>query len=185
MKADRSGNDLSDTVMGKITSVYGVKGWVKVFSYTQPKENLRSYRSWMIERGKERREVSVLECKAHGNGLVARIEGINDREAARGLSDFLIKVSKDQLPDLESGEYYWHQLEGLFVYSSADKDADGVLLGRVDHMMETGSNDVMVVKACKDSLDKKERLIPYLEDQVVKTVDLSEGTITVDWDPEF
>jgi 16S rRNA processing protein RimM len=91
------------------------------------------------------------------------------------------------LPDLPSGDYYWHQLQGLNVYAIEDSDdGDGkILLGQVDHLIETGSNDVLVVRKCKGSLDGKERLIPYLPDQVVLAVDLESGTIEVDWDPEF
>lgn len=175
----------ADTVMGKITSVYGVKGWVKVFSYTQPKENLKIYPEWKIERGGAVKHLKVLDCKAHGNGLVARLEGVSDREAARALSDYLITVPKESLPELEHGDYYWHQLEGLQVYTIESELQSQVLLGKVKHMMETGSNDVLVIKPCKGSIDKKERLVPYLVDQVVKTVDLEDGKIVVDWDPEF
>lgn len=167
------------TVMGKITSVYGVKGWVKVFSYTQPKENLCKYKRWTIERSGEKREVSVVS-KVHGKGLVAQIDGCSDRELAQNYCDFLITIPTEELPELTPGEYYWHQLEGLQV-----KTVQGELLGKVSHLMETGSNDVLVVRKCSGSIDGKERLIPYLPDDVVKTIDLSEGFVEVDWDPEF
>lgn len=170
----------SRTVMGKITSVYGVKGWVKVFSYTQPKENICRYKTWTIQRGKEQRVIEVLECKPHGNGLVARLKGCNDREQARTYSDFLIKIEKEKLPELAEGDYYWHQLEGLDV-----SVPDVGLLGKVSHLMETGSNDVLVIKPCDGSMDDRERLVPYLVDQVVKSVSLDEKQIIVDWDPEF
>ena len=62
---------------------------------------------------------------------------------------------------------------------------EGVKLGRVDHLIETGSNDVLIVKPTPDSMDDKERLIPYLPDQVIKSVNLESGLLTVDWDPEF
>lgn len=168
------------TVMGKITSVYGVKGWVKVFSYTQPKENIAKYPVWILEQNGKTREIDVLACKAHGNGLVAQLKGYTDREQARLLADTLVRVPTKQLPDLEAGDYYWHQLEGLEVHTTS-----GELLGKVGHMMETGANDVMVVKPCAGSMDRKERLIPYLVDQVVVSVDLDAGKIRVDWDTEF
>lgn len=167
------------TVMGKITSVYGVKGWVKVLSYTQPRENLCKYKQWTLEQAGKKRVVSV-KTKVHGKGLVAQIDGCDDRELAKQYCDSLITVSKDELPALSSGEFYWHQLEGLLV-----KTSTGELLGKVSHLMETGSNDVLVVRKCNGSIDGKERLIPYLPDDVVKNVDLSEGLIEVDWDPEF
>lgn len=167
------------TVMGKITSVYGVKGWVKVHSYTQPKENLCKYKHWNIERDGEKRSVNV-KSKAHGKGLIAHIEGCDDRNLAQNYCGYLITVPKDELPDLEPGEFYWHQLEGLEV-----RLANGDLLGKVSHLMETGSNDVLVVRKCRGSIDGKERLIPYLPDSVVKNIDLGKGLIEVDWDPEF
>lgn len=173
------------TVMGKITSVYGVKGWVKVYSYTQPKENISQYKNWVLEGGERSGLVKILSCKAHGNGLIAQIAGCSDRDEAKAYTGSLITVSSEELPELPEGEYYWHQLQGLKVYVLSDDGSTRVLLGRISHLIETGSNDVIVVKKCKDSLDAKERLIPYLPDQVVKSIDLELGEMLVDWDPEF
>lgn len=170
----------AETIMGKVTSVYGVKGWVKVFSYTQPKENLLKYKIWSLRKQGREQVVKVLSSKVHGNGLVAQIEGYNDRDQAKLLADSLISITVDQLPELEGDDFYWHQLEGLQVSTVA-----GQLLGKVHHMMETGSNDVLVVRKCSGSLDGKERLIPYLPEQVVVSVDLEKQEIVVDWDPEF
>lgn len=168
------------TVMGKITSVYGVKGWVKVLSYTRPKENLCHYREWFLQQGNTSRKVEVSECKPHSNGLVAKIVGLDDREKARELGNVLIAVATSELPELEEGEYYWHQLVGMKVSTES-----GQLLGQISRMMETGANDVMVVRACQGSLDGKERLIPYLEAQVVKSIDPDNRSMIVDWDPDF
>ena len=167
-------------VMGKITSVYGVKGWVKVVSYSEPKENICQYGHWALEQAGSTRTVKVLECKPHTSGLVAQIEGCTDREVAKRYCGSLITVPQDELPELSAGEFYWHQLEGLNVVT-----VDAQLLGQVSHLMETGSNDVLVVQKCAGSIDAKERLIPYLPDQVVKKVDLGAGLIEVDWDPDF
>lgn len=170
----------AETIMGKVTSVYGVKGWVKVFSYTQPKENLLKYKTWSLRKDGREQVVKVLTCKVHGNGLVAQIDGYNDRDQAKSLTESFITINVDELPPLEGDDYYWHQLEGLEVLT-----VSGVLLGKVHHLMETGSNDVLVVRKCSGSLDSKERLIPYLLDQVVTSVDLDNQQIVVDWDPEF
>jgi len=167
-------------VMSKITSVYGVKGWVKVISYAQEKENICKYKGWVLDSSGKKRTVKVLDCKSHGSGLVARFEGCNDRELAKQYCGSLVTIPQSELPNLGDGEYYWHQLEGMKVAT-----LDSVLLGTVSHLIETGSNDVLVVKKCKDSLDGKERLIPYLPDQVVKSVDLEKGLIEVDWEPDF
>ena len=176
-----------NTVMGKVTSVYGVKGWVKVFSYTQPKENLCQYLNWQLQdQSGTSRPVKVLDCKVHGNGLVALFEGASDRDLAKKFCGMLITVPSSALPSLPEGEYYWSQLQGLLVYSVYEaEESKPVLLGKVSHLIETGSNDVLVVKKCKDSLDANERLIPYLLEQVVKLVDLQKGVIEVDWDPDF
>ena len=99
---------------------------------------------------------------------------------ARKYCELDIAVDGALLPELDAGEYYWSQLEKLKVYT-----LDGVLLGRVNHLIETGSNDVLVVRKCEGSLDKRERLIPYLPDQVIHEIDLEAGTLRVDWDPEF
>jgi 16S rRNA processing protein RimM len=177
-----------NTVMGKVTSVYGVKGWVKVFSYTQPKENICEYKLWQLQDSTGIiSAVKVLDCKAHGNGLVAHFEGSDDRDQAKAYCGMLVTVPSADLPDLPEGEFYWSQLQGLkvFALNRDDQSKPSVLLGVVDHLIETGSNDVLVVRKCKDSLDGKERLIPYLPEQVVKLVDLDKGVIEVDWDPDF
>jgi len=174
----------NNTVMGKVTSLYGVKGWVKVFSYTQPKENICKYKTWILDNSGVKQTVKVLSCKPHGNGLVAQFEGSHDRDQAKTYCGSLAMVSSSELPELSSGEYYWNQLQDLKVYSIFG-DTERKLLGKVGHLIETGSNDVLVVKKCKGSLDAQERLIPYLPDQVVMLVDLENGLIEVDWDPDF
>jgi 16S rRNA processing protein RimM len=145
-------------VLGKIVSVHGVRGDVKVYSFTDPIDNLLDYRHWTLRRG---------------------ADGLDDREEARLLAEFEICVPRSQLPQLSMGEYYWYQLEGLKVIDQA-----GQLLGRIDHLLETGANDVMVVKPCVDSLDDRERLLPYTE-QCVLTIDLNAGEMRVDWDADF
>lgn len=168
------------SVVGKITSAYGVKGWVKVLSYTEPMENLLNYRqvTWVGETAP--RELEVEAGKLHGKGLILKFKGFDSPEAVRVLCGGVIAVSVEQFPALAEGEYYWHQLEGLKVINLA-----GQVLGVVDHLLETGANDVLVVRATPDSIDRQERLIPYLPDQVIQKVDLDAGNIRVDWEPEF
>ncbi|MCY1450430.1 Ribosome maturation factor RimM [compost metagenome] len=114
-----------------------------------------------------------------GNVLVAKLKGLDDREVARTYADFEILVPRSELPELSEGEFYWSQLEGLKVI-----DQSGQLLGIIDHLLETGANDVMVVKPCAGSLDERERLLPYTE-QCVLAVDLAAGEMRVDWDADF
>lgn len=166
-------------VLGKITSVHGVRGEVKVYSFTDPIDNLLDYRCWTLKRDGEVRQVELVSGRLQNKVLVAKLKGLDDREEARTLAGFDICVPRSLLPDLTDGEYYWYQLEGLKVIDQA-----GQLLGRIDHLLETGSNDVMVVKPCAGSLDDRERLLPYTE-QCVLAVDLAAGEMRVDWDADF
>jgi 16S rRNA processing protein RimM len=169
----------SQLIVGRVSGVYGVRGWVRIHSYTEPAENLLGYRDWMIRRGDRWEAIEIDDGRRHGKGLVAHIVGVDDRGDAELLKACDIAVPRELLPKLDANEYYWHQLEGLKVVAA------GRCLGQVDHLLETGANDVLVVKPCDGSLDARERLIPWVRGQVVKTVNLDAGTIEVDWDPEF
>ncbi|ARU87696.1 ribosome maturation factor RimM [Pseudomonas sp. M30-35] len=166
-------------VLGKIVSVHGVKGDVKVYSFTDPINNVLDYPRWTLRRDNEVKQVEVANGRLQGKVLVAKLKGLDDREVARTYAGFEICVPRNQLPELTDGEFYWYQLEGLKVIDQA-----GQLLGKIDHLFETGANDVMVVKACADSLDDRERLLPYTE-QCVLSIDLSAGEMRVDWDADF
>ena len=170
-------------VIGKITAVYGVKGWVKVHSYTEPMENFFGYRDCYINQGGQYTNLELDAVKRHGKGLIAHIKGVDDRDQAGNYTQALILVPVEALPELEQDEFYWHQLQGLEVITTAAYGEQ--LLGKVHHLMETGANDVLVVRACQGSIDRQERLIPYLPEQVVKQIDVAAGQISVEWDPEF
>jgi 16S rRNA processing protein RimM len=176
--------------VGKIGAPYGVRGWVKIHSFTESIENLLDYDPWYLQRlpqlsktqsrktqssgTPEWVETTVSEAKIHGKGIIAKFEGCDDRDAASRMRGLEIAVRRDQLPEPEAGEYYWIDLEGLEVIT-----LDGTTLGRIDHMLETGANDVMVVKG------DRERLIPYVPGPIVHEVDVKGGTIRVDWDPSY
>ena len=166
-------------VIGKIVSVHGVKGEVKVYSFTDPIDNVLDYRHWTLRRDGEVKQVELARGRLQGRVLVAKIQGLDDREVARTYAGFEICVPLDELPDLDDGEFYWHQLQGLKVITQQQQ-----LLGVVDHLLETGANDVMVIKPCIGSLDDRERLLPYTEQCVLK-VDLAAGEVQVDWDADF
>lgn len=167
-------------VLGKLTSPYGVKGWLKVYSYTSPMEGVLDYAEWIIRQRGETTTRRLIQGRRQGKGLVACLDGVNSKEQAELLAGAEILLPKQELPELESGDYYWHQLEGLRVVT-----LQGVDLGRVDYLFETGANDVLVVKGDEHSVDDRERLLPFLPDEVIHEADLSAGTLTVDWDPEF
>jgi 16S rRNA processing protein RimM len=166
-------------VIGKIYSVHGVRGEVKVYSFTDPVANLLQYKSWTLRREGSVKQVELVSGRGSDKFLVAKLKGLEDREEARLLSGYEICVPRNLFPELVDGEYYWYQLEGLKVIDQA-----GQLLGKIDHLFETGANDVMVVKPCTDSLDGRERLLPYTE-QCVLSIDLSAGEMRVDWDADF
>lgn len=162
-------------VVGRVTGHFGVKGWVKVQSWTEPREKIIEYRPWFLARGGGAWRACQPEAsRVHGKSVVARFQGIGDREQAAILLGSTIAVRRDQLPVIGPGEYYWADLVGLDV-----RLIDGRSLGRVQRLLATGSNDVMVVDA------ERERLIPFIRGQVVKDVDLDQRVIQVDWDPDF
>lgn len=169
-----------ETVIGRITSVFGVKGWLKVYSYTAPREGILNYRDWTLDLDGRRIPVRLEEGRRQGQAIVVRLKGIDDRDLALRYCGADVKVATEALPDLPEGEYYWFQLEGLDVFT-----VEGECLGTVHHLMETGSNDVLVIRASAASIDQRERLVPYLPDDVVREVDLDNRRMVVDWDPEF
>ncbi len=157
-------------VLGRILGVYGVRGWLKVFSETSPLENIFSYSPWLIEGDDQQ----VVGWRRHGKGLVAQLQGYDDRDQARTLTGKAISIRRDQLPPPSADECYWVDLQGLRV-----ETREGVLLGQVSHLIETGSNDVLVVRGAR------ERLLPFIWGQFVLDVDFDAGLVLVDWDPEF
>lgn len=161
-------------ILGRVTGLFGVRGWVKVFSYTEPRENIVGYRRWMIGQGGSWKQVKVLAGRRQGKGVVAQLEGFEERDQAASLIGAEIAISRAELPPANAGEYYWIDLIGCEVVAP-----DGAVLGRVENMLETGANDVLVVKG------EREMLIPFIRELVVKAVDLGERRITVDWDSEF
>lgn len=177
-------------VVGKITGCYGVKGWVKIHSYTEPRENFLGFGNWILLRRGASEPIEFDDGRVQGKGLVAHIAGVDDRTLAEAYSGLEVAVQGDSLPALEEGDYYWSQLQGLQVWCRDASGAGGseeggteerVLLGTVDYLIETGANDVLVVKPSTDSIDDRERLIPYLPGDVVTKVDLDRAVIEVDW----
>jgi len=160
--------------LGNISGVFGVKGWLKVYANTDKKENILSYQPWYIERNKVRQAVKLKAGKPHGKTIIVQLDGVNDRNEAELWVGSDIYMKSDQLPKLSKDEYYWSDLIGLQVVST-----DGEEFGVIDQMLETGANDVIVVKG------DRERLIPYVTGQVVKSVDLDKQQMLVDWDVDF
>lgn len=171
-QADRPGT--SRIELGRIAAPFGVRGWVKVESYTEPPEQILEFPVWRADRpGSGCRELRHLEGRRHGKGLVVRLAGIEDREQALALARRELWIERRELPALKEGEYYRADLVGLAVVN-----LEGRVLGRVDHFLDAPANAVMVV------VGEREHWLPVVP-RHVRRVDLEGGRITVDWDPDF
>jgi len=166
--------------LGRIGSPYGVKGWFKLVSHTQPRENILLYRQFTGSLNGAFKALVMDDAKPHSKGLIAHVVGFDTPEDIRLLTGMDLMVPLSELPALGADDYYWHQLVGLQVIN-----ATGQLLGRIDCLLETGANDVMVVKPCEGSLDKHQRLIPWLPGQVIVEVDLGSDSVKVDWEADY
>ena len=171
-------------ILGRISGVFGVKGWVKIWSFTDPIDRLLEHAVWSLNvPGSGWQDFEIDAGQRQGKGLVVHIAGCDDRDIARRFVQADIAVPEALLPSLPAGEYYWYQLEGLRVVAvSAGAE---VLLGEVSHLLETGANDVLVIQPCEGSVDGRERMLPWVDGKVILGVDLSAGEIRVDWDPSF
>jgi 16S rRNA processing protein RimM len=141
-----------------------------VYSYTRPPEAILKYSPWLVQRDHQWQEQDLVAGRKQGKGLVANLEGFSERDASQILVGSEIAIPITRLPPLPDNEYYWAQLEGLQV-----QNLQGASLGKVNHLFETGANDVMVVRG------ERERLLPFIEN-VIKQVNLDAGVIIVDWD---
>jgi len=157
-------------VVGRFGPPFGIKGWLNVISYTDPSTNLADYRPWFVERNGAWQALAVEAIKPHRNGFVAQIGGIADRNEALGLAGHSIGVDDSTLPATAEDEFYWKDLIGLTV-----EDGRGAVLGEVMGLIETGANDVLVVRSADG-----EELIPFVG-RFVKQVDLENRRIVVDW----
>ena len=156
--------------LGRVSGGHGIKGWLKIQSFTEPRENLLDYSPWILRRADREQGMVVEQGQAHGNSLVAKIRGVDDRNSALEWRGAQIAVERWRLPPCAPGEYYWTDLEGLEV-----RTPEGTVLGTVDHLIATGSNDVLVVEG------ERQYLIPFLPDEVIRAVDLEGRVIVADW----
>jgi 16S rRNA processing protein RimM len=156
--------------LGRITGLYGVKGWVKVQSHTEPRENIVNFDVWTVRRHGVDTAMKVEDGRSHGTGVVAKLRGIDDRDAARALIGADVAVERAALPECRAGQYYWTDLEGLEVVTPA-----GDRLGTVDHLIATPAHDVLVLAG------RPGRMIPFVSGDVIRTVDLAAGRIVASW----
>ena len=161
--------------LGHVSGLFGVKGWIKVFSHTEPRDNILNYSPWYLRLDGSWQSFKLKQGKIHGKGVIAQLESCSNRDEAARLVGATIAVERSQLEELSGHEYYWADLVGLQVVNAA-----GEALGTVDHLFETGANDVLVIKG----KDGQEHLIPYVYEDVVQEVDLAAGQLRVDWELE-
>jgi len=170
-----SETDHRRVLLGRIVGVYGVQGWVKLESWTEPRMQIFAYQPWILKIGDGERELKGCRGREQGKGLVAQLPDVTERDQAAALVGCDIWVPRAVLPRSKRGEYYWTDLEGLEVVTTT-----GASLGQVSHLFATGANDVLVARD-----GERERLIPFVLEHYVHDVDLESGRIVVDWDPEF
>ena len=160
-------------VMGRIAGAFGVKGWVKVQTFTQSVDTLIGFPTWWLKQAAGWQERKVQEAAVHGRTVIAKLSGVDDRDAAAQLRGYEVAVPRDQLPASRAGEYYWADLIGIGV-----SNIQGVPLGQVAKLLETGAQQVLLVEG------ERERLIPFIE-SVVVSVDVAGRSLVVDWDADF
>lgn len=173
-------NQPEQVVLGKVGKTYGIKGWLRINSYASPPENILEYESLKISLGSTTRVLRIDQSKQQHSKLLVHFEGVDDPESAQELTGASLWIEADALPELEAGSYYWRELQGMLVVNQQQQ-----LLGKVDSLLETGANDVLVVAPTEGSIDTRERLIPYLKGRVVQEVDKEANQIKVDWDASY
>lgn len=163
-------------VVGEIGRAYGIKGWLWIAAHTRPEEGIQRYKRWFLasDSSLTGQWVKVATFAKQNKGIVAKLQGIDDRTQAEALTGMRIMVAAADLPKAAEGEYYWRDLVGCRV-----EHVDGQAFGTVHELIETGANDVLVVQG------DRERLIPFIPDQVLVAIDLDQRLIVVDWDPDF
>lgn len=165
-------NPSHPVILGKVAGVFGVKGWIKVRSDTEPLTNILNYSPWYLKKDEQWLRYGLEQGQRHGKGLIAHLDGCDDRDLAASLVGYPIAVERAQLPKTEAGEYYWSDLIGLRV-----ENIQGRELGKIKELMATGANDVLVIQK-----DENELLIPYVVDHYIVKVDLEQGKMIVDWE---
>jgi len=163
--------------VGKVSGAFGVQGWMKIFSFTEPRNNILKYSPLYISRKGEWVEVKVSGGRLQGKGVVMGLENITDRDQVLALIGSELAIKKTQLKPAGKDEFYWSDLIGLTVVN-----LDEQVLGQVDSLLETGANDILVVQ---DKQQKIERLIPFVMEEVVKLVNLDKQLIQVDWELDY
>ena len=161
-------------LLGRVLGAFGVRGELKLQSFTDPPSRLLKYQPWILMHRGQEHEVLGARGRDSAKGVLLTLPEVTDRDAAEAMAGAEVWVPRSRLPAPKPGEYYWVDLEGLRV-----RNREGVELGTVSHLFNTGANDVLVVSGDRD------RLIPFLIDDFIVSVDFDAGLVTVDWDADF
>ena len=162
-------------LLGRIVGAFGIRGQIKIESWTEPRDAIFRYQPWILRDalGNER-QFDGARGKESGKHLVATFPEVTDRDVVEAMRGTDIYVLRSALPPPKAGEFYWIDLEGFRVIN-----VEGVDFGTVSHLFSTGANDVLFVRG------DRERMVPFVEPDFVKSIDFDGGLITVDWDPDF
>ena len=158
--------------LGKITGVYGIKGWFKIQSFSSPPENILNYPSWIIDNQGIEDSYCIQQGRKHNNKIIVKLEKIDDRTTAESLINSKIQILRSDLPELPNENYYWSDLEGLSVLNFEEK-----LIGKIESLIETGANDVMVI----NTSNNERILIPFVMHEIIKEVNVELNYLKVDW----
>lgn len=167
-------------VLGKVGKTHGIKGWLRVISFTSPAENILKYQIFEAKRAGKTATLEIMEYKQQSGGFIALFKGYDSPETARQLTGFELTVVVSELPELDQDEVYWYQLEGLEVQNQHQQK-----LGTVLKLLETGANDVLVISPNEASIDDRERLIPFIRGSIISNIDLAGGLISVNWEADY
>ena len=161
--------------LGRITGVHGIKGWLKIQSFSSPPENILNYPIWIINHQGEEDFYSIERGRKHHNKIIVKLEKIDDRTTAESLINSKILILRSDLPKLSNENYYWSDLVGLSVLSSEEE-----VIGKIESLIATGANDVMVINTSKD----ERVLVPFVMHEIIKEVNVELNYIKIDWSIE-
>ena len=162
-------------LLGRIVGAFGIRGQIKIESWTEPRDAIFRYQPWiLVDAAGHERQFEGARGKESGKHLVATFPDVTDRDVVEALRGTDIYVQRSALPPPKAGEFYWVDLEGFRVVN-----VEGVDFGTVSHLFSTGANDVLSIRGDRD------RMVPFVEPDFVKSVDFEAGLITVEWDPDF
>ena len=167
--------DVDDwVIIGKFGRVHGIKGFITLISFTEPRDNIFKYPHWHAYINEHWQPLRLVEKELTAKHFLVRIEGYTERHQAANLTNIKVGILKKELPSLPPDEYYWHELIGMVV-----TNLQGIVLGKVIDLLPTGANDVLIVEG------KRQHFIPYLPGQFVVKIDKNGKSMTVDWDEDF